>query len=213
MATEIYTVGHSTQTFEKFLALLHKHGVTAIADVRSAPYSKFNPQFNREDLRIALKADGIRYVFLGKELGARSDDEGCYIDGKVQYKLLAKTPLFQSGINRVIEGASTHKIALMCAEKDPLDCHRTILVARELVNRGADVMHILQDGSTESHQDAISRLITKMGIGEADMFRSEEHTVADAYEKQGARIAYDRKASRGVPARDAEVAYNEEEEQ
>jgi len=213
MGIEIYTVGHSTQTFEKFLSLLQKQGVTAIADVRSAPYSRFNPQFNREELRSALKAHGIWYVFLGKELGARSDDECCYIDGKVQYKLLAKMPLFQSGITRVTEGAETHKIALMCAEKDPLDCHRTILVARELVSRGANVTHILQDGSTELHRDVISRLIAKMGLGEADMFRSEEFTVDDAYEKQGERIAYDRKASRGAPVKGAEIAYNEENEQ
>jgi uncharacterized protein (DUF488 family) len=211
MAIEIYTVGHSTQPFEKFLCLLHKQAVTAIADVRSAPYSRFNPQFNREELRSALKVHGIRYVFLGKELGARSDDECCYIDGKVQYKLLARTPLFQSGLTRVIEGAEAHKIALMCAEKDPLDCHRTILVARELVNRGAKVTHILQDGSTELHRDTISRLIEKMGLAEADMFRSEELTVDDAYEKQGERIAYDRKVSRGAPAKGIETVYNEED--
>lgn len=213
MAAEIYTVGHSTQPFETFLGLLQKQGVTAIADVRSAPYSRFNPQFNREELRGVLKVNGIRYVFLGKELGARSDDECCYLDGKVQYKLLAKTPLFQSGINRVMEGAETHKIALMCAEKDPLDCHRTILVARELVSRGAKLTHILQDGSTESHQDAISRLITKLGLGGVDMFRSEELTVDDAYDRQGERIAYDRKASRSAPAKDVGVAYNEEDEE
>lgn len=212
MTINIYSVGHSTQPFEKFLNLLQKQGVTAIADVRSAPYSRFNPQFNREELRAALKVNGIRYVFLGKELGARSEDECCYVDGKVQYKLLAKTPFFQSGVRRVLEGAEAHKIALMCAEKDPIDCHRTILVARELVSRGATVTHILQDGSIESHQDAISRLIFKLGLGEADMFRSEELTVDDAYEKQGDRIAYDRKASRGTPAKDTAVAYNEEDE-
>ena len=213
MGVEIYTVGHSTQPFETFLDLLQKQGVTAIADVRSTPYSRFNPQFNREELRSALKAHGIRYVFLGKELGARSDDECCYVDGKVQYKLLAKTPLFRSGIMRVIEGAQTHNIALMCAEKDPLDCHRTILVARELAGRGANVTHILQDGSTESHGDAISRLIAKIGLGGADMFRSEELTVDDAYKMQGERIAYDRKTSRGPPVKGSETAYNEEDEQ
>jgi uncharacterized protein (DUF488 family) len=213
MVTEIYTVGHSTQSIEKFIGLLQKHCVTAIADVRSAPYSRFNPQFNREELRRSLKTNGIRYVFLGKELGARSDDESCYIDDKVRYKLLAKTPLFQSGIDRVIEGAETHKIALMCSEKDPLDCHRTILVSRELSSRGANVTHILQDGSTELHGAAVRRLIAKMGLGEADMFRSEELTVEDAYDKQGERIAYDRKASRGAPAKGAETAYNEEDEQ
>lgn len=213
MGIEIFTVGHSTHSFEKFLALLQTQGVTAVADVRSSPYSRFNPQFNREELRGALKGHGIQYVFLGKELGARSDDQCCYLDGKVQYKLLAKTPLFQSGITRVIEGAETHKIALMCAEKDPLDCHRTILVARELVSRGANVTHILHDGSIESHGDAISRLVAKMGLGEADMFRSEELTVDEAYKKQGERIAYDRKTSEGVPAKGTEIAYNDEDEQ
>lgn len=206
MCIEIYTVGHSTHPFKRFLGLLQKQGVTAIVDVRSVPYSRFNPQFNREELRSALKAHEIRYVFLGKELGARSDDVNCYVEGRVQYKLLAKTALFQSGLTRVIDGAGSHKIALMCAEKDPINCHRTILVARELVSRGANVTHILQDGSTELHRDAISRLISKMGLREADMFRSEDITVDDAYEMQGERIAYDQKASRDVPAKGAEIA-------
>ncbi len=210
MCIEIYTVGHSTHPFEKFLGLLQKQGVTAIVDVRSIPYSRFNPQFNREELRSALKAHVIRYVFLGKELGARSADESCYVNGKVQYKLLAKTALFQSGLARVIHGAESHKIALMCAEKDPLNCHRTILVARELVSQGVNVMHILQDGSTELHRDAISRLISKMGLREADMFRSEYLTVDDAYEMQGERIAYDQKTSREVPSKDVEISCNEQ---
>lgn len=213
MNIEIYTVGHSTQPVEKFICLLQMTKVTAIADVRSSPYSRFNPQFNREELRSVLKIHGIRYVFLGRELGARSDDESCYVEGKVQYNLLAKTPLFQSGIKRVIEGAETHKIALMCAEKDPLDCHRTILVSRELVNHSVNITHILQDGSTESHDDAISRLVTKMGMGEADMFRSEELSVDDAYKKQGQRIAYDRKTSHGAHVKSSEVSYNDEDEQ
>lgn len=206
MCIEIYTVGHSTHPFEKFLGLLQKQGVTAIVDVRSVPYSRFNPQFNREELYSALKAHGIRYVFLGKELGARSDDVSCYVEGRVQYNLLSKTALFQSGLTRVIDGAESHKIALMCAESDPINCHRTILVARELVSRGANVTHILQDGSTELHRDAISRLISKMGLGESDMFRSEALTVDHAYEMQGERIAYDQRTGRDVPAKGAEIA-------
>ncbi len=212
MCIEIYTVGHSTHPFGKFLGLIQKQGVTAIVDVRSVPYSRFNPQFNREELRSALKEHGIRYVYLGKELGARSDDESCYVNGKVQYKLLAKTALFQSGLARVIHGAESHKIALMCAEKDPLNCHRTILVSRELVSHGANVMHILQDGSTELHRDAISRLISKMGLREADLFRSKDITFDDAYEVQGARIAYDQKTSHDVPEKGVEIAHREQYE-
>lgn len=211
MSSEIYTVGHSTQSNEQFVRLLQKHGITAIADVRSAPYSRHNPQFNREELRAALKAQGIRYVFLGKELGARSDDECCYVEDKVKYALLAKTHLFQSGIARVIEGSKSHKIALMCAEKDPLDCHRTILVARELVNRGCSVTHILANGSLESHEDAVSRLVIRLGLGEEDMFRSRSLTVAEAFEKQGDRIAYDRKAHRATGTKNSEPMINESE--
>jgi len=203
MPHDIYTIGHSTQAIEDFVRLLRKHEITALADVRSSPYSQRNPQFNRETLADALKGAGIRYVFLGKELGARSEDEGCYIDHKVQYSLLAKTPLFQSGIGRVIEGAATHRVALMCAEKDPLDCHRTILVSRELVKQGCTIVHILSGGSLEPHEAAMSRLVLRLRIGEADMFRSHDSAVEEAYEKQGHLIAYDRNAHRPGAAKGA----------
>lgn len=212
MSGEIFTVGHSTQSGEQFVRLLQKHGITAIADVRSAPYSRHNPQFNREELRAALKVHEIRYVFLGKELGARSDDECCYVDGKVRYPLLAATQLFRSGIERVIEGSLSQKIALMCAEKDPLDCHRTILVSRELVERGCNIKHILVNGAIELHCDAISRLVTRLGLGGEDMFRSAALTVDEAYAKQGDRIAYDRKTHRATGVKAAELIYSESEE-
>lgn len=199
MNSDIFTIGHSTQSSVQFLQRLKRHAITAVADVRSAPYSRYNPQFNREELRDTLKAEGISYVFLGKELGARSDDECCYVNDKVQYALLAQTELFRTGILRVIEGAERFKIALMCAEKDPLDCHRTILVTRELVKLGRNVKHILADGSLETHSHAMSRLLDQLGLSGQDMFRSVEETISEAYEKQADRIAYDRKASR-VPA-------------
>ena len=197
MRNEIFTVGHSTQPVEQFVRLLRTYGITTIADVRSTPYSRHNSQFNREDLRGVLKGHDIKYVFLGKELGARTADERCYRDDKVQYALLAKTTQFQSGIARVIEGAATYKIAMMCAEKDPLDCHRTILVARALVRQGCTVTHILANGSRESHQEAMSRLVVRMGLAD-DLFRSQELTIEEAYEKQGNRIAYDRRIHRAA---------------
>ncbi len=116
----IFTIGHSTHSAEVFLALLRQHGVEAVADVRSSPFSRFNPQFNREPLEQFLKANGIWYVFLGKELGARSEDRSCYLDGRVQYGRLAQTALFQSGLDRVQQGAARYRVALMCAEKEPL---------------------------------------------------------------------------------------------
>lgn len=191
MASEVFTIGHSTHSIEKFIALLSMHGIEAVADVRSSPFSKFNPQFNRENLQISLKASGIRYVFLGKELGARSEDPTCYVADKVQYDRLAKNPLFQSGLDRVIEGANSYRIALMCAEKDPLDCHRTILVARELLKRGMTITHILEDGSLENHTESQTRLVASLGMSLDDMFISRDEIIEQAYRKQASIIAYD----------------------
>ncbi len=196
MSIEIYTIGHSTHSMGKFLDLLNLHGINAVADVRSAPYSRFNPHFNREDLQRVLAETGIKYVFLGKELGARSDDPSCYEGDKVQYPRLARTELFRKGIDRVLEGAAAYRVSLMCAEKDPLQCHRTILVARELVGRGATVKHIMPDGSLEPHTASLQRLRFELGMPENDLFRSDEELVEEAYAKQSDRIAYDRSATR-----------------
>jgi uncharacterized protein (DUF488 family) len=192
MRGEIYTIGHSIHTIDRFIGMLQSHGVTAVADVRSTPFSRRNPQFNREALRAALRSAAIQYVFLGKELGARSEDQSCYVNDKVQYSLLARTPLFQSGIERVLAGERSHRIALMCAEKDPLDCHRTILVARHLVQSGLKITHILSDGGVEAHDAAMARLADRLKLGPEDMFRSQSTSVEDAYEKQAQRIAYER---------------------
>src|SRR5690242_12243720 len=108
MADIVYTIGHSTHPLDRFIALLKRHEITAIADIRSKPYSRMNPQFNREELRVALRTEGITYVFLGKELGARTDDPSCYHEGKVQYDRLARTDLFQQGLERVREGAQKY---------------------------------------------------------------------------------------------------------
>ena len=186
----VYTVGHSTNSIGAFIGLLKRHGVTAVADVRSAPYSRYNPQFNRETLAPDLKNAGIGYVFLGKELGARSEDPRVYRNGKVQYDLLAQTDLFRSGLERIKKGAQEYCIALMCAEKDPLDCHRTILVARRLFEQGISVKHILADGRIENHDQLLDRLLNMVGFSAGDLFRPREEAVKAAFEKRGAAIAY-----------------------
>ncbi|MCY3672359.1 MAG: DUF488 domain-containing protein [Alphaproteobacteria bacterium] len=156
---QVLTVGHSNHAPEAFLALLTRHGVTALADVRSAPRSRFNPQFNRKALSASLADNDIAYVWLGRELGGRPDDPACYEDGTVHYDLLARTPLYQEGIGRVLRGAAVHRLALMCAEKDPLHCHRTLLVSRSLEDEGLEVAHILADGALESHESVMDRLL------------------------------------------------------
>jgi uncharacterized protein (DUF488 family) len=186
----IFTVGHSTHTQDHFIHLLRQHAVTALCDVRSRPYSRTNPQFNREDLNDALKAAGITYVFLGKELGARSEDPACYVNGQVQYDRLAQTELFKKGLERVCAGVGKYSLSLMCAEKEPLDCHRTILVARHLAARDFDIRHIHGDGHLESHGDLVERLLRQLRMPEIDMFRSRADVLADAYHLQEQRIAY-----------------------
>ncbi len=186
----ILTIGHSNHSVSRLLELLALHGATAVADVRSQPYSRLHPDFNRETLRDALKVAGISYVYLGLELGARSKDPSCYQDGRVQYRKLAQTELFRAGIERVVQGAQTHRIALLCAEREPLGCHRAILVARELEARGAGVAHVLADGSLESHAQAVERLLALFGLQEPDMFRTRQESIEEAYARQEQRIAY-----------------------
>src|SRR5262249_22936578 len=159
---------------EQFVGLLRQHGITAVADVRSNPYSRYNPQFNRENLQKALADAGVAYRFLGEELGARSDDPNCYEGGKVRYDKLAETPAFQRGLQRVRSGMKEHRIALMCAEKEPLECHRTILVSRHLAALGLDVQHIHVDGTLESHREAIERLSREFNMPEEDLFQTHE---------------------------------------
>lgn len=190
MQDPIFTVGHSNHPLAHFTGLLQRHMITAVADVRSTPFSRTNPQFNREELKDALSAIGITYVFLGKELGARSEDPACYEAGRVRYDRLAVTDLFRKGLDRVREGSEKFRLALMCAEREPLDCHRTILVCRHLVTQGFKIQHIHGDGGLEWHADVMTRLIRMLKLPKDDMFRSREEIVEEAYKRQEERIAY-----------------------
>jgi uncharacterized protein (DUF488 family) len=186
---ELFTIGHSTQSWEQFLELLVRHRIEAIGDVRSSPYSARLPQFNRELLERALTAAGIRYVFLGDKLGARRVERECYVEGVARYDRIARTPAFRAGLERVLTGAARLRLALMCAEKDPLECHRTILVCRQF-RRNLDIRHILSDGGIETHPEAETRLLGEEKIPAEDLFIPPEELIAQAYDRRGARIAY-----------------------
>lgn len=187
---EIFTIGHSNHPLGRFLELLRECNITALADVRSAPYSRSNPDFNREFLKAKLAEAGIAYVYLGRELGARPEDPRFYQQGRVQYRILSKSPLFLAGLERVAKGALSYRLALLCAEKEPLECHRTLLVSRELVALGTPVIHIHADGRLETHAEAMSRLVKMLGLPEEDLYRSKEEVIADACVLQEQRIAY-----------------------
>jgi uncharacterized protein (DUF488 family) len=186
----LYTIGHSNHDIDRFIELLKMHAITAVGDVRSSPYSKFNPQYNRENLQKVLKEHHITYVFLGQELGPRSEDPACYLNGKVQYARLAGTELFQHGLQRLHQGMRTYRIALMCAEKDPITCHRMILVCRGLRSEPIEIHHILEDGSVETLQDAERRLMQELRMRQLRLFENPEDVIQRAYDTQGERIAY-----------------------
>ena len=187
----VFTIGHSNHALGRFLALLSRHSVTAVADVRSAPYSRFCPHFNRETLRSALRDTGIRYSYLGRELGGRSDDPSCYEDGQIQYDRVARTDTFREGIARVVGAATSYRIALMCAEKEPLDCHRTLLVARALVAEGNGVVHILGNGEIEAHESTMDRLLAQFDLSPSgDLFQPRDELLAHAIARQAQRVAF-----------------------
>jgi uncharacterized protein (DUF488 family) len=194
----IFTIGHSTHEIDRFLSLIGQHGISAVADVRSTPASRFNPQFNRDSLKATLARAGINYVFLGRELGARSDDRKCYVDGKVQYDRLAQAPAYQDGLARLEAGRAEHRIAIMCSERDPLECHRAVLVAESLFAHGVPIVHILGDGGLESHEQSRVRLRELHGLAEDDLFHSADELTAQALVRQEDRIAYVDEDSRQV---------------
>ena len=186
----LYTIGHSNHPIAAFIDLLQQHGITALGDVRSHPYSRHVPQYSRDPLKAAIANAGMTYVFLGKELGARSNNPACYQQGKVQYDRLAQEPQFAEGLNRVRQGMERYCIALMCAEKDPLDCHRAMLVARRLFHA---------DGRLESHQELESRLLTVCNLPAGDLFKTREELIREAYLIQSTRTAYQNDAMISIP--------------
>jgi len=156
----LFTLGHSTHSIGRVIALLQQHGVTAVCDVRSRPYSRWNPQFNREAFRDSLAEAGIAYVFLGKELGGRPEDPECYVEGRVHYERVARTELFSEGMRRLENEAGKNRVALVCAEKDPAHCHRALLVGREAQRRGWTVHHILAEGDLAPQDDVAGGLLS-----------------------------------------------------
>ena len=183
MPTPVYTIGHSNHPITTFLSLLERHSIEEVVDVRTYPRSRYNPRFNRDALERALAQSGVRYLFLGAELGGRPADPACYDEtGRVRYDLLAETVPFRDGMRRLTEEASACRVAVMCSEKEPLKCHRALLIAHTLVAvddaDGVSVLHILADGTLETHAETMERLPVKQG------------DLEDAVRRQSAKFAY-----------------------
>ena len=186
----IFTVGYSGLNFEVFLTLLRSKGITAIADVRTAPYSSYFPAFNQDILASNLQANGIQYVFLGRELGGRPNRPEFYCDGVADYEKMSLAEGFQSGLGRVLNGTRSYTLALMCSEKSPLDCHRCLLVGRALRERSVLVEHLLHDGSVCSQDDIDAILLKEAGLEAEDFFYPRQQRLAIAYKERAAKVAF-----------------------
>jgi uncharacterized protein (DUF488 family) len=149
VGSSVFTIGHSNHTTERFSELLKQYGITLLVDIRSSPYSRFNPHFNRENLEATLAEAGIAYAFHGNSLGGKPDDPSCYDEGRVNYAQIREKEWFQQGIAYICWERQNHALAVMCAEEDPKECHRHNLVAQELLARGVEVIHIRGDGTSE----------------------------------------------------------------
>jgi uncharacterized protein (DUF488 family) len=170
----IKTIGHSNHPMERFVDLLKAGGVALLVDVRSMPYSRRFRQFGKERLARSLAEAGIAYLHEGAALGGKPDGGG-------SYDALAATAAFKDALGRLIERAQDTTLCLMCAEKEPLDCHRTVLVSRRLAEQGIAIDHLLADGGTRPHRAVEEALLA--GKGGPDLFE------ADLFEDRAARLA------------------------
>ncbi len=199
----LLSVGYSNHDLDAFLALLAGAGVTAIADVRSSPFSRYQPPFNGPQLAPALERRGIAYVFLGEQLGGRPAPPELYDkEGRVDYERVRATDFFQEGLDRLARGARDFVVAMMCGEEDPLDCHRGLMITPALVQRGILPGHLRKGGAIETTEAMERRLLRETHVGEgewngmfADQLSAEDwrELLADAYRKMARRKAHQRK--------------------
>jgi len=187
----VFTVGHSNHPIGRFIGLLGGAEITMVADVRSIPYSRRWPQFGRGALEKSLHDADIGYLFLGAELGGKRDDPALLRDGRVDYDRVAATETFRAGLDRVEGDARRHRLALMCAEREPLDCHRFLLVARHLHRRGVPLRHILADRAIEEHGATEQRLLASVGLMAEDLFSQDSRPdlIDRAYDLRSAKRA------------------------
>lgn len=197
--TRIFTVGHSDQQPHELVGLLRQHGVTAVVDLRSHPWSAWASQFNRAAIRTTLKQRQIRYAFMGDSLGARPMDPAHYENGKVVYQRLAASPQYRQGIELLIANATRERIALMCSEQDPFNCHRAILIAPELERAGLEVQHLLNSGELITQRDLTEQLLHRERLDRPDLLQGRAERVALAFERRGNAIAW-KKPTESRPA-------------
>jgi uncharacterized protein (DUF488 family) len=170
---ELFTIGHSNHPIELFLEVLGRQGIQSVADVRSRPYSRFVPHFSKGSLERLLRAQGIGYLYFGLELGGKPV-RGEASSGAADYTSRVAEPGFRAGIERLLAAASEQRTALLCRERDPLDCHRFHLICRYVTPLGPDIRHILPSGALEPQDAAERRLLERAEAAALPLFESDD---------------------------------------
>lgn len=190
MDKAIFTIGHSNLDISDFINLLLSNKIELVVDVRSAPYSKLYPHFNRNFLEESLIINSIKYIFLGDSVGGRSNNLEDFSKGRVVYKKIAEKKEYISSINTIIQNSSKYKIVLMCSEKEPLECHRTLLISRSIETHTVKILHIHRDGQIESQGEAIQRLLKIWKLDSPNLFGEDAERINEAFTKQESKYAY-----------------------
>lgn len=190
MYNTIFTIGHSNHDTVSFINLLVVNKIELVIDVRSTPFSKMYPHFNTNSIEASLKHNSIKYLFFGDSIGGRSRNSEDYFKGQVVYSRLAARGDYQATIRRVLDDSAKFQIAIMCSEKEPLDCHRTLLVSQSLSDLGAQIAHIHADGKIELQADVLNRLLRHYNLDAPDLFGAETDRLQEAISKQEKKIAY-----------------------
>jgi len=191
--SKLFTIGYSGLNEAEFARHLVNNDINVVCDVRSTPYSIYKPAFSRRPFREFLNASAIKYIFLGEQLGARPKDRSCYVDGQATYERIASTTLFNEGLDRLRAGVERLNLALVCSERDPIECHRAILVCRNMPDLRSSISHIHTDGRVESQEDFEERLVGYHNTAPPPLLRRPgdwKDAVSLAYQRQGEAIAY-----------------------
>jgi uncharacterized protein (DUF488 family) len=191
----IFTLGHSNLPMADLLGSLIRHEIKAFCDVRSRPRSFRFPQFNRKALEAQLATAKVSYHFFGDALGGRPSDPSYYFaDGLVNYSARRKAPDFLESIDRVIALSREENTAVICAEEDPLHCHRFLLICPALIQRGVTTVHVRKGAVLETQREVEDRLLQQHGFADVtsdSLFaQGREAALEDALRLQSERYAF-----------------------
>jgi uncharacterized protein (DUF488 family) len=189
----LFSIGHSHHTLAEFLALLERAEIGVVADVRSQPYSQRMPQFNRPELELALQSAGVGYQFLGGALGGRPQQPSLYdADGRVDYERVRRMDFFERGLEQLIQAREQRRVVMLCAEEDPLDCHRGLMITPALASRHIFPMHLRGDGTRETTREMEERLLELTNLGGLFALTAEDRasSLVEAYRAWARKKAY-----------------------